>query len=63
MNDKEIIIRETLDEDISGLFKILNDFLLFVIVIFLYLTALNLSKDHLISIGSSFKEDIYLTSI
>ena len=34
-------------------FKILNDFLLFVIVIFLYLTALNLSKDHLISIGSS----------
>ena len=35
------------------LFKILNDFLLFVIVIFLYLTALNLSKDHLISIGSS----------
>ncbi|MBD73935.1 MAG: hypothetical protein CMM96_00360 [Rickettsiales bacterium] len=25
MNDKEIIIRETLDEDISGLFKILND--------------------------------------
>ena len=35
------------------LFKILNDFLLFVIVIFLYLTALNISKDHLISIGSS----------
>ena len=25
MNDKEIIIIETLDEDISGLFKILND--------------------------------------
>ena len=25
MNDKEIIVRETLDEDISGLFKILNN--------------------------------------
>ena len=25
MNDKEIIVRETLDEDISGFFKILNN--------------------------------------